>query len=34
MLVAKMELVRQECVHAWTLMNSVHLKKNKTLKAF
>lgn len=28
MLVAKMELVKQECVHAWRLMNSIHLKKN------
>lgn len=27
MLVAKMELVRQECVHGWRLMNSIHLKK-------
>lgn len=27
MLVAKMELVRQKCVHA-CLINSVHLKKN------
>lgn len=37
MLVAKMELVRQECVHAWRLLNSIHLKKKKkkpTLKAF
>lgn len=28
MLVAKMELVKQECVHARRLMNSIHLKKN------
>lgn len=28
MLVAKIELVRQECVYAWSLMNSIHLKKN------
>lgn len=28
MLVAKMELIRQECVHAWRLMNSLHLKNN------
>lgn len=28
MLVAKMELVRKECVHAWRLINSINLKKN------
>lgn len=28
MLVAKMELVRQECVYAWRLMSGMHLKKN------
>lgn len=33
MLLAKMELVRQECVHAWGLMNSIHLKENN-LKSF
>lgn len=32
MLVAKMELVRQECIHAWRLMNRIHLKKNKKTK--
>jgi len=29
MLVAKMGLVRQECIHAWGLINSIVLKKNK-----
>lgn len=28
MLLAKMELVRQEWVHVWRLMNSINLKKN------
>lgn len=28
MLVAKMELVREGCVHAWRLVSSIHLKKN------
>lgn len=32
MLVAKMEFVRQECVCAWRLMNSIHLKKIQSWK--